>query len=273
MKSTSEVIAIPSSGLRHVLRVARVQDWIYLLGIAGIALVRNVDRIDLSIALKVSTFSAVYLCWGYVFNNLFDLEEDSSSRKNPFLLHEARTGRAVTAVLSLALLGWAAALELVPETLAMMALNAVYSVRPIRLKRWLAPALVANGFFFGFVYYAAAKTIHGFVPPDEFNVALFVFLVFLPLQYVHSVEHREIEGSSWRMEDRIALAGLLVALSAWSFSRPELESSFVATSTYSVAFFALALTERESASRLRLRLRWMSGLFGLALLASLGGVV
>lgn len=259
MRSTSE------AWVTRVLRLTRLRDWVYLLGIALLAIARHREVMTVELVTKILVFDSVYLCWGYVFNNLFDQAEDDAA-KNPFLLLERSTARWITIALSALLLALGAAFGLLIETLAMMALNVVYSVPPVRLKAWLVPSLAANGFFFGFVYYAASRLVDA---PDfraELSISAFVFLMFLPLQYVHHLEHRQIEGAKIRFLDRVAVAGFFSAVLVWVFVRPELSMIQLETLVYAIACLVVMGDRRATAIRLRRIFRNLSAVFGFAIL-------
>lgn len=262
MKSATE-----SGSRTGWIRFLRIQDWFYLLGISGLVLVRNLDRVDPWMAVRVLAFSSLFLCWGYVFNNTFDQHEDSIE-KNGFKTSGRSTVTAVTMALTAVLLVVAFLWRIHLPTFLVMGLNVAYSAPPIRLKRFLASSLAANGVFFGFVAYASSQLIHGEVVGGELAFAGFVAALFLPLQYVHHLEHRECEGLQLAFVHRFTSALLfLVLLCVSFFLQFAMPVGFVYLMTaYGAAGASLALS-MQSPRETRIHLRWLSAVFGTALFA------
>ncbi len=249
----------------RALRVLRVRDWSYLMGIALLVFFRHPQAIEIGTVVSVVVFAAIYLCWGYVFNNSFDQQEDDD-RKNGFRALGKSTTFAVTFGLSGLLITLAFFWGILLPTIAIMILNVAYSAPPIRLKRFLAPSLAANGLFFGFVYYAAAHLALGRVAPADLAFAAFVFILFLPLQYVHFLEHREEEGLATELPHRLVAVFLFAVLCASVFVPwfATIRESASLVTIYSSAG-ALVVLRRQPARHLRVDLRWLSLAFGLAL--------
>jgi 4-hydroxybenzoate polyprenyltransferase len=260
-------VRYPQAQVLGVVRLLRVQNWFYLLGISVLALARH--PAGLNSAVQVLLFSSVYLAWGYVFNNLFDQDEDSET-KNPFKGLSREISTAVAGALSLALLGLALAWGLFVPTGIVMILNALYSVPPVRMKENLALSLFCNGIFFGFVYYSSVALLTSPVRGDDLSVCLLVFLIFLPLQYVHFLEHREVERKETRLGHKLgsvlffALLGLITNLSAL----PLLQSLSKGTLIYALVSIGATLYP-GSAGAVRVRIRWTSLIFGIYLLSQL----
>ncbi|MES2963859.1 MAG: hypothetical protein V4760_08205 [Bdellovibrionota bacterium] len=257
------------TSIERILLVTRLRDWVYLLGIAMLAIAKYRGVVSAELGATILVFNGVYLCWGYVFNNLFDQGEDDPI-KNPFLVLERARARWITFALTFLLIALAAWFGLLAETLSVMALNVAYSVSPIRLKRWIVPSLAANGVFFGFVYYSAVKLIPTAELSIELPVCVFVFLLFLPLQYVHHLEHRELARAKVRSFDRLVVACSFAAVIAWVFTNPVLAVIRLETLAYSVVCVVLVGDRRTSALVLRRIFRWISAAFGIAMLLKFG---
>lgn len=255
----------------NAIRAFRVLDWWYLLGIAALAYF-HVIGFRFTIALPVSMgFSVLYLCWGYVFNNLYDRGEDSVV-KNPFNQMSFSQAFRLTGLMMLALVFLATMTGLYWETLFVIILNALYSVPPLRLKRNVVFAMLANGIFFSFIYYASVKiAADGFLTSEIFYV-VFVFLLFLPLQFVHYLEHREIEGKvspTWFRFLAIIPFLALCLFTYWNGKyRPDI--SWILTTLYSlICLGGLLLT--PSVRRARMYLRVVSMIYGVGLFYGFSG--
>ncbi|MCM2277003.1 MAG: hypothetical protein NDJ89_02890 [Oligoflexia bacterium] len=256
-----------------LIRLLRIQDWYYLLGIALLAVVQYPVRPAFMDVFRVFSFVSVYLCLGYVFNNLFDRDEDFAP-KNPFKEMDQKHAILITSSLTLGLMVIAAWNELLSETLALIALSFAYSAPPWRLKRFLPAALVLNGVFFGFIHYASSKILAtgsagetAVSPSLEFTS--YVFLIFLPLQYVHSLEHRETAGRSVRTGHKLAALGFfaLPCLPTIWHGTEGLHPLRELTLLYSAACMA-ALLLIASPARARKAVRVISMAFGILLVAA-----
>jgi len=194
-------------------------------------------------------YCGVYLCSGYMLNNLHDREEDPES-KNRFKVMPERTSRRVTLGLHAALALVAAINDLVPESLSIVALNLAYSARPVRLKRFLPASLFCNGLFFAFPYYVSAKIVADRVDSGAFQFAGYVFLIFLPLQYLHHLEHVEDSGTRAGLGLRLGSIAFL-ALPCIYTALPALEPLHrfhAGTVAFSVAALIAVLALRSAAS-------------------------
>lgn len=246
----------------------RVRDWIYLLGISALVLAKEQIWTAPVVCLLALGFNAIYLCWGYVFNNAFDVDEDSPE-KNAFLEESRKRVAAVTGILSAALVGAAVTGGIFGSTLLVMLVNGIYSVPPLRLKRFVIPSLVANGIFFSFVSYSTSMIVRGSVGRSDVALAVFVFFVFLPIQFVHSLEHREEDGKPVRMIDKFATLVLFAVVLVLPFV-PQFSSLGPirwGTVLYCIAGSVLVFTN-PSASECRRALRLISILVGVYWLAS-----
>jgi 4-hydroxybenzoate polyprenyltransferase len=85
--------------------ISRIQDWWYILGITLLAYIHIYQqRLGLSLVwVPALAFSVVYLCWGYMFNNLFDREEDNVA-KNTFTKMGFSSAFRITGIIMLGMI-------------------------------------------------------------------------------------------------------------------------------------------------------------------------
>ncbi len=262
-------IAIFPSAFRFAHECAltlRIQHWAYLLGIAFLALWHHSGPVNVGKAANAIVFCGIYLCSGYMLNNWHDRDEDLEA-KNRFKVWSERASLQVTWALHAGLAVLAILNQIGIETLCVFGLNYVYSVRPLRLKRFLPAALVCNGVFFAFLYYASAKIVANQVSPEAYYFVGYVFLFFLPLQYVHFLEHLEESGSRAGIWPRLGLVAFLAVPCIYT-AIPDLGSLHrfhVGTVAFSFAALIAVLALR-SASVARVAVRLLGLLLGFVLI-------
>lgn len=192
-------------------RIFRARDWVYLLGIPCLALAPFILETNLLIILKVFLFGAVYLAWGYGFNNFFDCAEDNDS-KNHFRQMQPISATILILLMTIAFILIGGIFGVLRETVLVVMVNAAYSAPPIRLKRFLLSSLLSNGFFFGMLYFVSAKILHKESISEMIALAALVFALFIPFQYVHFLEDNRAKNSGLKIWERWGLVGLLMPL-------------------------------------------------------------
>lgn len=253
-----------SNCFKKWIKLIRLQDWFYHLGIPAIAILQYRKYVNLEQAGKVLFFCSLYLCWGYVFNNYFDQKEDDFS-KNKFKLINDSISLLITFGLLVALLVASFFEHLILETIIVVILNSLYSMPSIRLKRFLLTSLLSNGIFFSFAYYAAVNILLGHTDPFSMHFALYVFLIFLPIQHIHFLEHAEEAGAIAKSAQNLISAFLffLLVLYTWELSSLHYLSS--GTLVYSMVAFSCIVVVKSPKKSRRI-IRWLSMLFGIYLI-------
>jgi len=234
------------ANIKYFFRFFRVKDWYYMLGITLIAISQNPFTFNSLLAMVASIF---YFCFGYTFNNVFDIGEDKK-RKNILTRNDFKKGLVVTQVIFLIMAGlyWLAEPLVLILIFFAYALNILYSVPPMRLKKYRIYALPANGIFFSTNYVASKWIATGHF---EYISGLFVFFLFMWLQSVHELEHKK-----GKVANQILL---LLPLTAVLINRQFL----IFASVY--ALFAFIATRTKGAQKKRKMVRHVTLLFGLAL--------
>ena len=244
-------------------RIFRVRDWVYLLGIPCLALAPFIPETNLLIIFKVFLFGAVYLAWGYGFNNFFDCEEDNDS-KNHFRQMQPTSAIVLLSLMTIAFISLGEQFGVFKETLLVIAINTAYSAPPIRLKRFLLSSLLANGFFFGMLYFVSAKILQKENFSEIIVLAALIFALFLPFQYVHFLEDNRAENSGLKIWERWGLAGLLIPLLLLVHFSGIHELFRMRILAISFSIFSLGLMFRSSSSQLlRVHLRHVGVVIGL----------
>lgn len=244
--------------LLKIARLLRVHSWYYQMGIPLLAVLKYQAHASVEGIVRVAALNALYFCWGYVFNNLFDQDEDELA-KNSFKALPQRVSYGITGLLQIFLVLLAYFNGLLLETLFVILLNALYSIPPFRLKRRLIPSLLINGVFFGFSYYSAVFILLGRMDDEGLHFCGFIFLMFLSLQYAHFLEHREGEGIESGFTQKTGILLLLGSLCLASR-----QPYVLATCFYSAACL-LALYFFQSAKKARIGIRGLSVVFGIYL--------
>ncbi|MFW6047008.1 MAG: UbiA family prenyltransferase [Candidatus Woesearchaeota archaeon] len=180
LQKTSDVI--------FFLKAIRLRDWFYLL---GIPLLPYLQKYELNYHwhfFSILLFGSLYLSWGYLFNNVFDINEDNikknvlsktKEQKKWFFL--ALGTFSILLVYSLLV-----SLKLFCLCILIFILNFMYSVPPLRLKENWLTSLLINGVIFTSLYLGAS-----FIINYNFDMwfAGVIFFLFLVLQAIHELEH------------------------------------------------------------------------------------
>jgi hypothetical protein len=232
-----------------------------MLGISLLALIQFKESVVISTAVLSVFYSFHYLAYGYVFNNLYDQEEDHSLKKNPFKKMSSAKAKIITLILLSSFLLNSVFLDVFYEALFICFLNALYSIKPFRLKHFMLFSLIANGLFFSFVFYASAKIINKDLNYDSLMTTLYVFCLFIPIQFIHCLEHSEEEGIHIAQKDYFLLLSLYLSLTLFSYYSNQF---FYITLFYSSMSFFLSMLSK-SASKLRSKIKGLSFVMGIGL--------
>jgi hypothetical protein len=233
------------------------------MGISLWAIWENFSNIDTTRILLAIIFGANYLCWGYLFNNFFDQDEDLPT-KNLLKLIPREHSILIIASMQACLVYWSLTYKFLLEMIFIFVITLFYSVPPLRWKRFVAPALISNGIFFSFVFAATSLILKPSFSARDYWICLFIFLIFLPLQFIHVQEHREQDGITLKQKTKIFTLLLFMPILAIAFTMggQSLSPPFVVALLY-IAVIALILWKQSSAHRCRLALRKASLVFGI----------
>jgi 4-hydroxybenzoate polyprenyltransferase len=253
------------ANLPILLNSLRIRDWWHnWLGLSLLALRHLWPAPDPARVMSAFGFCGLYLAWGHAFNNLFDLEEDGSSAKNALHGMTPVASRAWVCALTFLLFAASFPLGLAQGTALLVVANAVYSIPPLRLKRCAVPSLCLNGLLFSFAYFAPASILAGGVSSRVWEFSGFVFLLFVPIQFVHWLEHQEEAGRSRTPLQRLALYLLFLlpgTVAIFFLSLP------VALASLAFGVAAAPLADAAGgASQARRRVRLLGLAFGVILL-------
>jgi 4-hydroxybenzoate polyprenyltransferase len=241
------------------LRAIRAKDWYYMLGIPLLAYVQVYGLAPSIDALHLLVFCSLYLSFGYLFNNVFDTEEDSAQKNIVAADKNQRFWLVVCLVLFTVFCMYSVylSLQLLAVCVLVLGLSILYSVPPFRLKDFLLLSLALNGVAFALLYIASLLLLGSKI---DTVFALLLFFLFVFLQSLHELEHR----ASKARKTAFHLSILPFCFISYIYTA----SIFYLTLAYAAG--CLVVFYRKSTySQKRLQTRYLSMLYGAGLLISL----
>jgi 4-hydroxybenzoate polyprenyltransferase len=255
--------------VKFAASVVRFSDWYYLLGICFFCFLDFPHAVNLSKAACSIGFCSIYLAWGYTFNNYYDQEEDSEQKNILKTIQNPSEKFAIVAGLTVLLFASAFLLGIWVETLIVMFLNFLYSHPAVRFKNDLVYSLFANSIFFGFLYYASMTILQPLFTHKKTQHQLYILLMFLPLQYVHFLEHEEFQRPIRPIKKTLIPFLLVIVVSIYSLLFVK-NSAVPALTVFFSLGFMLIVVLNDSMARSRILIRYLSLLLGFGLLINEG---
>lgn len=245
------------------LRLVRFKDWFYFLGLPILVFLVNEQDVTFQAKLSSTVYVALYLACGYLFNNFYDQQEDSR-HKNFLKSYAKETSWMIFMGMNILMMGLSIVLEVFSAFICIFLLNVLYSHPKVRLKENLIFSLLANALSFSFITYVTSKISYEELTELSWVLSGYVFLIFLPIQYIHLLEHKEDEGKSIKAHHRylILVTMIPLLLSVFMSSNLFLDRVKWGTCLFLVASF-IATQMIQTPSQCRLVVRKLGALLGI----------
>lgn len=250
-----------------LVKVVRAKDWVIpMVGIVGFALVDFNKSFSLFGLICSLLFNAIYFSAGFIQNNYFDTEEDEASKNHLINLSSQQKFKEML-VLSFTATALVTSLffSLTLPLISVFLINFLYSCPPFRLKRFLLPSLVSNCIFYGFAYYSTAHIISPNPKFESMILLPYVLAFFVSLQYLHFLEHMQVNqllSLPWKAG---ALFSFLPLFTVWSYEQVLSTAPLLGIITlYSIAV-SITLMNIKNFSQIRKLSKYFATLAGVAL--------
>lgn len=176
--------------MRQMIRLYRVRDWYYLLGLIVLGFVFAKGGFfcpcpDLWISLFIG---ASYLAYGYSFNRLCDKAPRDWLASELFSVFSP-------IILGLILTVWRFPLFMVPLGIAVL-LNTMYSLPSILWKRNTLASIAINAYLFGCLFLIGSYAGYGSYTTPGVLMSFYMAAFFIPGQLCHELAHAEEDNRS-----------------------------------------------------------------------------
>jgi hypothetical protein len=253
--------------LINISQIYRVKDWFYFIGFVLIIIASTNMPIIFSKVVLGCIFLISYLAWGYSFNNIFDIEEDQKIASKNFFSRSKNRMWLYVSIPFVVMVILAILFNLEKHIFFITVLNLLYSHPITRLKKIIPTSVLINSIIFSMSYYLTSLIVNGGAHPS-FDLSMLVFLIFIPIQYIHILEHVSVFKKKSPIDIATLMSLFILIILFLLLSESLILSSLLTiTSIYAVIFIGLFIYISKT-QRLRVKVRYLSIAYGFCLCLS-----